>query len=203
MSTRIGILGGTFNPPHIGHIRGAQIALRELKLDEILLIPANIPPHKVLPDDTASSADRLKMTEIASAELPRHRVSDMEIRRGGASFTVDTLTELRTRFGDEAELWLIMGTDMFLTLDRWVRADEIMRLAKIAVLRRDAPSEKVLHEKKTDLENRFSADITILDEDCVEISSTELRKILRSGQKSGLIDGCVLDYIRKNHLYGL
>ena len=112
---KIGIYGGTFSPPHLGHLAAIQAAVSYLKLDRLLLIPAAIPPHKALPDDTPAPEHRLEMTRRLAdwSGMPQTvRVSTLELDRGGASYTADTLREISQEYPD-AELWLLMGTDMF------------------------------------------------------------------------------------------
>ena len=112
---RTGILGGTFNPPHLGHLHAAELAHRALNLDRVLFIPTNIPPHKVLPENTASAEDRCEMVRRLTAEKTWAMLDTIEIDRGGASYTVDTLRALHAR--GETDLHLIVGTDMLLSFD--------------------------------------------------------------------------------------
>ena len=114
---RTGILGGTFNPPHLGHLHAAELAHRALNLDRVLFIPTNIPPHKVLPENTASAEDRCEMVRRLTAEKTWAMLDTIEIDRGGASYTVDTLRALHAR--GETDLHLIVGTDMLCTLEHW------------------------------------------------------------------------------------
>ena len=116
---KIGVYGGSFNPPHLGHMAAAESAAKYLGLDELLLIPAGIPPHKMLSADAAGADDRLAMTRLMGEQIAldtgvKVTVSDMEIARGGKSYTADTLRILHEEHPDD-ELWLLMGTDMFLT----------------------------------------------------------------------------------------
>ena len=106
---RTGILGGTFNPPHLGHLHAAELAHRALNLDRVLFIPTNIPPHKVLPENTASAEDRCEMVRRLTAEKTWAMLDTIEIDRGGASYTVDTLRALHAR--GETDLHLIVGTE--------------------------------------------------------------------------------------------
>ena len=131
---RTGILGGTFNPPHLGHLHAAELAKDALHLDKVLFIPTNIPPHKAMPAHTATAADRCEMVRLMIRGLPWAQLDRLEIERGGASYTVDTLHELRER--GEDDLYLIVGTDMLLSFDGiWRAADEIVRLCTLAVWR--------------------------------------------------------------------
>ena len=114
--SRVGIMGGTFNPPHNGHVHAARQAMAAMQFDRLLLIPDNVPPHKTMPHGSADGEQRLEMTRLMAREIPGAEACDMELRRGGRSYTADTLRALQ-RALPEAELFLIIGTDMLLTLD--------------------------------------------------------------------------------------
>ena len=143
---KIGIYGGTFNPPHLGHITAARTVFELLKLDQLLLIPAGMPPHKDLPAGSPTPDQRLEMTRLAGEQIglgDRVQVLDMELRREGRSFTSDTLRQLREEHPDD-ELWLLMGTDMFLTLQHWHEPEKILSLAGIAAFgRTEADTEEL------------------------------------------------------------
>ncbi|MBQ7230108.1 MAG: nicotinate (nicotinamide) nucleotide adenylyltransferase, partial [Oscillospiraceae bacterium] len=137
---RIGIYGGTYSPPHIGHIRAAEYAIETCKLDRLLLIPTGVSPHKAMAAG-ASSEDRLHMLELSARQIRGAEVSDMEIRREGSSYTVDTLRALKGAYPD-SELVLLMGTDMFLSFLSWREPEAIMKLATLAVFCRGEKGEK-------------------------------------------------------------
>ena len=129
---KIGIYGGTFNPPHLGHMAAAQAAMAVLGLDKLFFIPAALPPHKELPADGAGAEHRLAMTALMADGLGESigrrgdvEALDIELRRTGKSYTADTLEELHSRFPED-ELWLLMGTDMFLTIQNWYQPERIM-----------------------------------------------------------------------------
>ena len=138
---RIGIYGGSFNPPHAGHLRAAAYALDALRLDRLLLIPAGIAPHKKLPPFSPSAEQRLEMVRLAAEKLGDDRicVSDLEVRREGTSYTWQTVQTIREIYPD-AELFLLMGTDMFLCVDRWMHPERITREATLGVFCRGAVS---------------------------------------------------------------
>ena len=139
---KIGIYGGTFNPPHLGHLTAAAAVIATLKLDKLLLIPASIPPHKDLPAGSATAEQRLEMTRMAGEQLglgSKVETLDMEVRRAGKSFTSDTLAELKAQFPED-ELWLLMGTDMFLSFETWHEPEKIASLAGIAAFGRTPPA---------------------------------------------------------------
>ena len=137
---KIGIYGGSFNPPHLGHLAAAEGAARYLKLDKLVLIPAGDPPHKALSPDAPSGAHRFAMTRMLGEQAAFDtgisvEVSDMELTREGKSYTADTVRLLRAQYPDD-ELWLLMGTDMFLTFQSWYRPEEIVRYAGICAFGR-------------------------------------------------------------------
>ena len=200
----IGIYGGTFDPPHWGHITAARAAMEQLKLDRLVLIPDRVPPHKALPEGSASPEQRLEMAALATAELGRRaEVSDRELRRSGPSYTSDTLAELR-REHPEDTLWLLMGSDMFLSLQTWHAPEEIMALARIAPFSREAEDESAAFAaQQSRLERAYGAQIRIVQNPEVrELSSTEVRAALAAGRGSDLLPPAVYGYVLREHLYG-
>jgi nicotinate-nucleotide adenylyltransferase len=196
---RIGIYGGTFNPPHTGHRKAAQEAIRALKLDKLLIIPTAEPPHKELPGVTAAAKQRLELARLCFGDVAGAEISDMELRRGGKSYTIDTVSELRRQW-PEAELWLVMGGDMFLTVDRWYRADELLREAGVAVSARAGEREDILHKAEA-LEAR-GARVRFIDTPPIVISSTALRESLREAGGREYLTEAVYAFVVKNRLYG-
>ena len=200
----IGIYGGTFDPPHWGHITAARAAMEQLGLDKLVLIPDRVPPHKALPEGSASPEQRLEMAALATAELgKRAEVSDRELRRSGPSYTSDTLAALR-REHPEDTLWLLMGSDMFLSLQTWHAPEEIMALARIAPFSREAEDESAAFAaQKARLEREYGAQIRIVQNPEVrELSSTEVRAALAAGRGSDLLPPAVYGYVLREHLYG-
>ena len=200
----IGIYGGTFDPPHWGHITAARAAMEQLKLDRLVLIPDRVPPHKALPEGSASPEQRLEMAALATAELGRRtEVSDRELRRSGPSYTSDTLAALREEYPEDT-LWLLMGSDMFLSLQTWHAPEEIMALARIAPFSREAADESAAFAaQKARLEREYGAQICIVQNPEVrELSSTEARAALAAGQGSNLLPPAVYGYVLREHLYG-
>ncbi|MBQ6846463.1 MAG: nicotinate-nucleotide adenylyltransferase [Oscillospiraceae bacterium] len=198
---RIGILGGTFNPPHMGHINAALSAMKGIPLDKVIFIPTGKPPHKELAEGSATTAQRLEMTRLA-AESIGAEVSDIEILREGKSYTVDTLKELKKQFPED-ELWLIMGTDMFLSLETWREPETIFSLAKTAVIPRDNDDIGKLSDFGEHLRKKYGAEFRVLDTEVIEISSTELREELNCGEAIEFLPGQVYNYIVENQLYGV
>ncbi len=205
---KIGIYGGTFDPIHRGHMAAAGAAAWELRLDRLFLIPAGHPPHKQITPTGASPAHRLAMTRIAAdrmgLSIPAD-VLDLEMRREGKSFTSDTLRLLRAQFPED-ELWLLVGTDMFLSLHTWHEPETILSLAQIcAFSRTEQADEAQFAAQKARLETEFpGCQVRILHiPDLVEISSTEIRAELAAGREPEALDTSVYGYILRNHLYGV
>lgn len=202
---RIGIYGGTFNPIHQGHLTAARAAMDALGLDRLLLIPASVPPHKALPQGSADAADRLEMAALACAQLgPKAQALDTELRRTGPSYTVDTLTELRMEHPED-ELWLLMGTDMFLSLERWYHASDILSLAHIGAFDRahPQPGEDLAAQKRL-LETKYGATVAIIaNRQVIDLSSTQVREALAAGRGRDLLTDPVYGYIQRRGLYGV
>lgn len=179
---RVGIYGGSFNPPHVGHSLAAREMTDRLGLDRLLIVPAAVPPHKALPDGSPGAADRLELCRLAFAGIPKAEVCDLELRREGPSYTIDTLRALRQSMPDD-ELFLMMGTDMLLSFDLWREPEEIARLATLAVVRREE-SEAVWDEvrrKAASLSRTLPARIVLVENRCVQVSSTTVRRLLALG----------------------
>ncbi|MBE6975074.1 MAG: nicotinate (nicotinamide) nucleotide adenylyltransferase [Ruminococcaceae bacterium] len=197
---RIGIYGGTFNPPHVGHIQAAKQAAQILGLEKILLIPDRIAPHKVLPAGSATPRQRLQMLQLAAAGIPCAQVSDMELRREGTSYTYLTVQELRKLYPD-AELVLIMGTDMFLTFDRWKHPEIITEHASLGVLYRGERGEiQAIEDRKAQMESR-GIRVELIKNEITAISSTQLRRMLAFRCAGPFLPEGVGDYIREEGLY--
>jgi len=198
---KLGIYGGTFSPIHTGHVRAAGAFLDAMALDRLLVIPTAVPPHKAEVAG-ADAAARLTMARLAFADSDaRLAVSDYEISREGKSYTVYTLEHFTA---PDTTLYLLVGTDMFLTLAKWFRAEDIFRLADIVLMRRetDAGLTGLLSETAADYRARFGARIHEIDEPPLVISSTELRERLRAGLPTGgMLPDAVAEYIAKNNLY--
>ena len=202
---RIGIYGGTFSPVHCGHVLAARIFAQEMKLDKLLIIPAFEPPHKEM--STPVSAElRLEMCSLAFEDLDCAEISDVEISRGGRSYTVDTLTALREKYPHD-ELILLVGTDMILTFDLWYRYTDILSLCSLVYVRRETDREldEKISEKISSLEKQSGRKIRHIKVDPVEISSTELRFMIGRGDSAGMkkyLPERVMEYIISRGLYG-
>ena len=197
---RIGIYGGTFAPVHRGHVAAAEAFIRQMELDLLYVIPAGIPPHKQI-DEADDPAHRLALCELAFGGMEKAIVCDMEIVRGGKSFTVDTLRALS---GEERRLFLLMGTDMMLTMDQWRAPDEIFRLCYPIYARRehDPILEGQIVAKNQLYLEKYGRIVRRLMTDVVEISSTEIRERVKNGQEiADLVPTAVSDYIKSHGLY--
>ena len=198
---RIGIYGGTFNPPHIGHLQAARAAVSALSLSSLLLIPTRVAPHKTIPAGSPSALQRLEMLRIAQDD-PRIQVSDIELRRPDVSYTYLTVLELKRQHAD-AELVLLMGTDMFLTLPNWVNPQIILENASIGVFYRGEKGERAaIDARKAELE-RTGATVYLVQNDVISISSTQLRRMLAFHCADPFLDESTADYIRRNNLYNV
>ena len=198
---RIGIYGGTFNPPHIGHIRAAQYALQSLKLTKLLMIPSCISPHKQLPEGSASPEQRLNMLQLAAKDQGEIEVSDLELRRGSTSYTYETVAEVRKLY-PKAEILLFMGTDMFLSFDTWKYPERILQHASLAVFYRGDPDEKRKIQEKTEYFRQQGATVYLVENPITDISSTDLRRMLVFRCAEPFLSPGVGDYIRDHQLYG-
>ena len=197
---RIGIYGGTFNPIHIGHIQAAQQAKSALKLDKLLLIPDKIAPHKEIPQGSPTPQQRMDMLRIAAEKRPGLEVSDIELRREGVSYTFETVRSLKTQYPG-AEFVLLMGTDMFLSFLTWRNPEEILKNVTLGVLCRGEKNEMAaIAQQKTALE-AMGARVELVNNDVIQISSTQLRRLLAFRCAGAFLPEGVLEYIRENRLY--
>lgn len=188
---RIGIFGGTFDPPHIGHLIVAQDVWERVGLDRLIFIPAAVPPHKG--GTTISPAPlRLEMLEAAVGDDPRFEVSDLELHRRGPSYTVDTLRELGGRYPD-AELYFILGVDQYLGFPAWRAPEEIVRRARLLVMTRDGERPEVD-------DDRFPYQLVEVTR--IDLSATEIRRRIGVGESVRyLVPAPVLEVIERAGLY--
>ncbi|MGM9636941.1 MAG: nicotinate (nicotinamide) nucleotide adenylyltransferase [Eubacteriales bacterium] len=201
---KLGIYGGTFSPPHNGHIHAARAFLQQINPDLLLIMPTNIPPHKE--NASVCAASRFEMTRLAFSHCPEYpnriRVDDYEIQKKGKSYTADTLAHFAQN-GDD--LYFLCGTDMFLTLFDWYRPDLICRYATIVLMRRETDSalDGQIREIDRELKEKLGARTTEIRLAPIEVSSSLIRERLRCGQDiSDLVPDRVRDYIYENKLYG-
>ena len=197
---RIGIYGGTFAPPHIAHVRAAAAFLRAAELDELLVMPDSIPPHKQI-DPGDDPRVRLAMTRAAFAGIDsRITVSDYEIQRAGVSYTSDTLAH----FAGQGRLYFLCGTDMFLSLDTWRAPEKIFALAVIvcAMRENDRAAYEAICRKQEEFRSRYGAETMLLSLAPMELSSTAIRERVRRGESiDGMVAPAVARIIEENNLY--
>ncbi len=197
---RIGIFGGTFNPPHNGHIHLAEEALRKAALDKMIFIPCAIPPHK--PNlEIPSGEHRLNMVKLAIGENARFSVSDIEIEAGGKSYTAKTLETLEKIYHDD-RLCFIVGADSLCEMETWFCPGEIFKRAEIVVAMRGGMNERFLDAAIDLLRQKYNADITKISMTEMEISSSEIRDRIRNGESiADMVSEEVIDYIKKTQIY--
>lgn len=196
---RLGILGGTFDPIHLGHLRMAEAVYERMSLEQIIFIPAFVPPHK-LGMDFAPAVDRFAMTELAVADKPYFSVSDMELRRSGISYTIDTVRQLRAVYKNE-ELYFIIGADSVAQLHTWHYIKDMLELVVFVAAGRPG-YEGVMEEVTARLGARAKERIILLDTPEYDISSTEIRSRIRTGSSlQGMVPSAVEQYIYQHHLY--
>lgn len=197
---RIGIYGGAFAPIHRGHVEAAKAFMKQMWLDVLFVVPTGESPHKVM-DRSATDEDRLNMCRIAFEGVEGVIISDMEMKRGGMSYSIDTLRELS---GEDRRLFMLCGTDMILTLDEWHDADEIFKLCYPVYIRReeDASLDKVIIEKLKLYQEKYHKNVVRVQSPVIEISSSEIRRKIKAGEDVSLVmpEG-VLDYINEKGLY--
>lgn len=200
MRKRIGILGGTFNPIHLGHINMAKSAYRQCGLDKVLIMPAKNPPHKV-GKIIASEEHRSNMCRLAIQDYPYMEFSDFEIKRDGLSYSVITLTLLKKQYD---ELFFIIGADSLYDMENWYQPDRVLALATMVVIPREDARESILdlRAQADYLEDKYNANIVIVDCPKIDISSTAVRKSFEVGEPMAeALDSRVYEYIVKEKLY--
>ena len=210
----VGLLGGTFNPIHFGHLRMAQELATNLHLDEVRFIPSANPPHKSLPK--VSAQHRAHMVQLAIADNPLFDCDTQELTRKGASYTIDTLISLREELGNAVSICLIMGSDAFMYLNTWHRWQELLNYCHIILVQRPSNLTKKIQlpeELQRFLQENYTEDSHDLSQNKAgyihmqkitahEISSTTIRQKLELGQKPFyLVPANVIDYINENSLY--
>jgi nicotinate-nucleotide adenylyltransferase len=197
---RVGIYGGAFAPIHVGHVEAAKAFMSQMWLDVLFVIPTGCSPHKEM-DKGATDNDRLEMCRLAFEGVEGVIVSDMEIRRGGQSYSIDTLRELSDK---DRRLFMLCGTDMMLNLGEWDKIDEIFSLSYPVYIRRenDRALDAEIIAKNKDYFEKYGKYVIKLEAPVIEVSSSMVREKLRRGEDiSGFIDPKVLNYINEKGLY--
>ena len=202
---KIGLYGGTFNPVHLGHIGAARFAVEYLRLDKLLLIPAGIPPHKQMDAGTPVPRCRLEMAALAAEAVgPRAEALDIELRREGKSYTLDTVEAVRKMYPG-ASFYLLMGTDMFLTFHLWKDPEKIAKRCTLCAFgRSEKDTEELFAVQRAYLWEALGAEaVTIVLPHIVDVSSTWLRERLAVGKGREYLDRAVYGYILREGLYGV
>ncbi|MFH1096273.1 MAG: nicotinate-nucleotide adenylyltransferase [Candidatus Desantisbacteria bacterium] len=193
MAIRIGILGGTFNPIHNGHLLIAEVAKQVCSLEKVIFIPCFMPPHKET-GDRDSAEIRYAMTNLAIAEYPDFMASPIEIERKGKSYSRDTVGEIKIKYGADASIYFIAGTDTIAEINTWKDIDVLLSLCRfIAVNRPGYP---------LNIPERYKEKIDIVEISGMDISSSEIRRRISNGKSiHGLVTKCVEEYIYEYGLY--
>lgn len=201
MNRRIGVLGGSFDPLHYGHLILAEQIRQEVNLDLVVFVPAYVNPFKEgLPP--AAGHHRVEMLKLALGDDPNFEINDIELQKEGPSYTFDTLTALQEEYGEDVDLFFIMGTDSFLELKDWHKAEELIRNFKFLIGLRRGYDEEKLHKAKKELREKYPLDARYIRIPELEISSTEIKRLIRDGRSvKFLMPESVIEYIDINDLY--
>lgn len=198
---KIAIYGGSFNPPHLGHVEAARTVAAVLAPDRLLIVPASVPPHKALADGSPTAQQRLELCRLAFADIPGAEISEIELRREGKSYSYDTVRLLREENPD-AQLTLVVGTDMLLSFEKWYQFRYLLENCALAVLAREEDDLDELRTAAAYLRESYDADVTVLPHEPIAISSETIRE--RLGMRGGedyLSDAVYAEIIRRRY-YG-
>lgn len=194
------IYGGTFNPPHRGHVSAAATVYEKLRPDRFLIIPANIPPHKDLAPGSPSPEQRMELCRLAFQDIPGVELSDLEFRREGKSYSADTVSLLRQMYPED-ELYLVMGSDMFLSFCQWYKFQYLLDNCILTVLSREEDDWLELENFKGELEEKYSARVLLLSHEPLPMSSEDVRAHLRLGLGSEMLPDAVYSEIIRRRYY--
>ena len=197
---KIGVFGGTFNPPHTGHVQSAETAAQKLGLDLLIVVPAGNPPHKKMPEGTPAANLRFEMVRMAFMNTHSTVVSDIEISGGSSGYTIDSIDAFSKDYPG-AEFFLLVGTDMYLTLESWRESERLLCKATPAVFTRNTGDSLRLTEYSRALNEEYGADTMIIDNEIIDISSSQLRDMLQTREGLRYIPDTIYAYIIKNRLY--
>lgn len=197
---KIAIYGGSFNPPHLGHLEAATAVCEELKPDKLLIIPDNIPPHKDMDADSPSPEARLELCRLNFAGLPNVEISDMELRRQGKSYTAQTIEQLRAEYPAD-ELLLVVGSDMFLSFEEWYEFEYLLKNCALVIVSREEDDMEKLRAHKAYMEREYSARVNILSRAPLPMSSSEIRVWLRRRMGADTLKPEVYSAIIRNNYY--
>lgn len=197
---KIAVYGGSFNPPHLGHLEAAKSVAEEAKPDKLLIIPDCIPPHKEIFADSPTPMQRLELCKLNFAGIDCAEISDMEILREGKSYTAETVAKLREEYG-ETELSLVVGTDMFLSFETWYNFPYLFEQCELLVMPREEDDIYELNRRREEYERKYGARIRILDRVPLPMSSTEIRAWLPRRMGADMLRAEVYASVIKNGYY--
>ncbi len=193
------IYGGSFNPPHLGHVKAAATVWEKLEPDRFLIIPTNIPPHKDIAEGSPSPEQRMELCRLAFRDIPGVELSDMEIKREGRSYSADTVSILREKYPED-ELYLVIGSDMFLSFCQWYKFQYLLENCVLTVLSREEDDRRELEKFKAEMEEKYSARVLLLSHEPLPMSSEDVRDRLRLGLGSDMLpDAVYAEIIRKRY----
>lgn len=194
------VYGGSFNPPHMGHVSAARSVQEQLSPDRFLIIPTNIPPHKDMAEGSPTPEQRLELCRLAFGDIPGAEISDMELCREGRSYTADTVERLRELYPED-ELYLVVGSDMFLSFCEWYRFQYLLENCILTVLSREEDDSWELTGFKAELEEKYSARIIMLHHEPLPMSSEDIRQRLRLGLGADMLPDAVYSMIIRQRYY--
>ncbi len=198
---KIGIMGGTFDPPHIGHIKMAKCAIESLDLEKIIFVPTGRIYYKE--KGKASPIDRFSMVLAAISDIPNFEISDIEVKEEAVSYTAETLEKLK-KIHNDAKLYFIVGADSLDYMEKWKTPEKIFALCTVAVIGRRGFAQEELQKKAGELTERYGGEICILDMENVDVSSTEIRERCRLKKDiKGMVPEGAEEYIKQKNLYSL
>ena len=199
--SRIGIMGGTFDPIHYGHLAAAEAARVEFGLCKVIFMPAGNPPHKQS-QKISDAEHRYRMTALATSSNSGFEVSRLEVDKAGITYTFDTMEELRSIYGEAPELYFITGADAVLELLTWYKIGELLTLCKFIAVTRPGFDIWKLEQKIAEISSKYDGEIICLEVPLLEISSTDIRERIKNGKPvKYLLPEEVEAYIHKNGLY--
>ena len=193
------IYGGSFNPPHLGHLEAARTVYESLKPDSFLIIPDRVPPHKELAVGSPAPYERLELCELNFRSIPGCTVTDMELKREGKSYTADTIAQLKAEGNDD--IYIVMGTDMLLSFEEWYKFQYLLENCTLAVLAREDDDQEELQGHKRKLEQLYGGRIEILSHEPLPMSSSDIRSKLRLRMGSELLEQEVYRLIIRKGYY--